>query len=314
MVKRRALSVAGILAASCAFSALLLAAGRPDLGALPTFVTIAVMTFIFITAITLTRAPRVSRLPPVRRALSLAVLGLAAAGVLVVELAFVAFTFGWPSGQDVDGDFVVKSWRSADIIGEPNPATRVLYFRGTRVTDYLSGYVHHPTRPTLIIYENFEEDGPGATYAFDGETSRTLRLGPPYGLPEPEQWSPDQAKLAWKIQDELYLFDVERWRVTRLTGNATSPQEPHSMNLGGWSPSSRRFAVIDYGRRSLPGWQSVVLLREWDAGTLSVRTIDCMPDGPDRRAWQATDFTWQDDSLAITDTGIRDVLCPDDLQ
>jgi hypothetical protein len=62
------------------------------------------------------------------------------------------------------------------------------------------------------------------------------------------------------------------------------------------------------------GWKPVVLLQEWDAETLSVRTVDCMPDGPDRRAWQATDFTWQNDSLVITDQGERDVLCPDSPQ
>jgi len=282
------------------------------LGAPASFFALTLIAMVFLGTIVLVSAAYRSRMRTVGKVLAVAALVFVTLCAFVVGTFFLS-AFYWPAGQVADGDFVVKSWRG-DAFGHTN-TIRALYFRGKGVTEYLAGYVHHPTRPALIIYEGFgDEDEPGATYAFDGATSRTLRLGPPYGLPEPEQWSPDQAKLAWKIQDELYLFDVERWRVTRLTGNATPPQEPHSMNLGGWSPGSRRFAVMDYGRRSLPGWQPAVLLQEWDAETLSVRTVDCMPDGPDRRAWQNTDFTWQDDSLVISPEGPRDARCADSPQ
>lgn len=306
--------VAWILAASCAFSALMLAVGRVDDHITATFVALAVMTAIVITAIALTRTKRVSCLRPVRKVLVLSALALVACGVLVAETLFVALIFAWPAGQRVDGDFVVKGWRSVDIIGEPNPGTHVLYFRGKQVTDYLLAYVHHPTRPAVIIYENYGHDGPGATYAFNGETFRTLRLGPPYGLPGADRWSPDGTKAVLELYDGLYLFDLSRWRVTRLIGIPVPPEEPHSMDLAGWSPGSRCFAAIENLGRSESGWPTRVLLREWDADTLTSRTLGCAADeGPDRPAWRKTDWRWQDDAVVVTEEGRRQAVCPDSL-
>jgi hypothetical protein len=307
MVKKRALSVTGILAASCAFSALILRIARPMVSGGGDFLILAVLGTVFIGLAVLVRAGYRSRTHVAVKTLLVVTLVAADLGVFAV-LLFELSSLAWPSGQTADGDFAVKSWH-VDFMGHSG-SSRALYFKGALVTDRLGGYVHHPARPEVVVYQEFEDPYENnSTYVFDGRTSRTLHAGPLASLPEPQQWSPDQAKLTMTLLDELYLVDLVRWRAARLTGTASPPPEPHAMGLGSWSPDSRHFAVIDYGRRSIHGWSGGVLLQEWDAETYSMRTVGCMPDGPDRRAWLTMDYAWQDGSLTVTDEGARRARC-----
>src|SRR5476649_19065 len=248
LVRKRVLLVALILSAACAFSAVMLRVGRTNEGNQFTFIALAVVAFVVLGAIALAPSVYRSRVRIIGKVLVLPTLVFVASFAAYAGAGFVAQAFLWPSGQVVDGDFVVKIWSGPDPSGGTTEI-RALYFRGSDVTERLRRYVHHSTRPAVIIYERYESGGEAATYAFDGETFRTLRLTPLYGIPvDPDhQWSPDKTRLVLDV-DGLYLFDVARWRVSRLTGEGTPPKELHSVNLAGWSPGSRRFAVIDPGK------------------------------------------------------------------
>ena len=277
------------------------------------FTVLAVTAFVFLGGLMLLWAACRSRLRRALKAFAISALVLVASASAFFGAGFVELTFLWSSGEVADGDFVVKTWSKPDGSGGTTEL-HALYFRGNEVADHLERYVHHPTRPAVVMYERFPISGPGATYAFDGDTFRTLRLTPLYGVPvDPDhQWSPDKTRLVMNV-DGLYLFDVARWRVSHLTGQGTPSNELHSVLLAGWSPGSRRFAVIDPGKPPFPNQQPVVLT-EWDAETLMARTVGCMSDTLDRGAWQATDFAWQDDVLVITPQGPRDAPCADSRQ
>jgi hypothetical protein len=272
-----------------------------------------VAALVFLGAIALAPSVYRSRLRTIGRVLVLSTLVLVACLAAYAGVAFVELTFLWPSGQVVDGDFVVRIWSGPDRSGGTTEI-RALYFRGSGVTERLRRYVHHSTRPAVVIYERYESGGEVATYAFDGETFRTLRLTLFHGIPvDPDhQWSPDKTRLVLDV-DGLYLFDVARWRVSRFTGEGALPKDLHSVNLAGWSPGSRRFAVIDPGRPPFPN-QRPVVLAEWDAETLMARVVGCMPEVPGRAPWQDTDFAWQADSLVITAQWAQDARCAATLQ
>lgn len=252
--------VAWMLVAACAFSGLMHRVGRPDMDARSSFYVLALVAFVFLGALTLlVRTVHASGLRPVPRGIAVLALALVASCSALAGRVFVAWEFYWPSGQDVDGDFIIKKWSRPDMMDPGDHTIQALYFRGREVTPRLGWYRRHPTQAAVVMFVRFEPYNVPATYAFDGGTFRTLRLTAGDTMPFPDQWSPDQTRVVLFSLGDLYLFDVPRWRVSRLGGTAMPPGQIHQAGLAGWSPGSLRFAQIDYGMPPYPNSQPVVL-------------------------------------------------------
>ena len=301
--------VAWMLATACAFSVLMHRAGRPDMDARVSFLVLALAASVFLVALTLLlRTVRASGLRPVPRVIAVLALALVASCSALAGRVFVAWEFYWPSGQDVDGDFVVKKWSRPDMMDPGDHTIQALYFRGREVTPRLGWYRRHPTQPAVVMFVRFESYNVPVTYAFDAGTFRTLRLTSGDTMPFPDQWSPDTTRVVLFSLGDLYVFDVPRWRVSRLGGPAMPPGQVHQADLAGWSPASRRFAQIDYGMPPYPNSQPVVL-REWNTETSLARTVGCMPGS---RGWSRDDFSWQDESIVVAEEVRRhSTPCPD---